>query len=295
MSKADIIERNKIDEMKTEKNILEQMNHEFLVGLEFCFTNPSRIFFGMKFLQGGELFQHLRIKRRFPEAATKFYAAQVLLALEYLHKKNIIYRDLKPENIMLDKNGYLKLVDFGVCKQLTSSDARTMSIVGTPEYLPPEIIVQKGHDKTADWWSFGILIYEMLTGFPPFASKNQNDMFVKIIREDFKFPQEIDISDDCKDIVRKLLTKNPELRLGNQKDADMIKEHPWFNDMDFEKLLAFQIKPPFVPKILNEKDTENFDVTFTKEDPRNTARGTQEILIIENFEKEFKEFDYAKN
>ena len=145
MAKGDVISKDQIKAIKSEKDILMEMNHPFLVCLEFCFHSPKRIYFGMKFLQGGELFQYLRVKRRFSEENSKFYAAQILLALEYLHSKNIIYRDLKPENIMLDAEGYIRMVDFGVCKRLASADARTDTIVGTPEYLPPEIIIQKGH------------------------------------------------------------------------------------------------------------------------------------------------------
>lgn len=158
MAKGDVISKDQIKAIKSEKDILMEMNHPFLVCLEFCFHSPKRIYFGMKFLQGGELFQYLRVKRRFSEENSKFYAAQILLALEYLHSKNIIYRDLKPENIMLDAEGYIRMVDFGVCKRLASADARTDTIVGTPEYLPPEIIIQKGHSLSADWWSFGIFM-----------------------------------------------------------------------------------------------------------------------------------------
>lgn len=131
---------------------------------------------------------------------------------------------------MLEKTGYLRLVDFGVCKRLNTPDSKAHTIVGTPEYLPPEIIIQKGHNMSADWWSFGVFIYEMIVGTPPFYSKNQHQMFCQIIKEDFQFPAHIRISDDCKDLVRKLLVKNPEQRLGSKNDADMIKDHPWFSD-----------------------------------------------------------------
>ena len=294
ISKAEIIERGHIDQIKSEKDILVEMNHPFQVSLEFCFHNPTRIFFGMKFQQGGELFQQLKSRGRFPEYTCKFYAAQILLAFEFLHQKNIIYRDLKPENVMLESNGYLKIVDFGVCKRLSTSDARAQTIVGTAEYLPPEIIIQKGHNKSADWWSFGIFLYEMQIGVPPFYSKNQHEMFVKIIKEDFKFPPEVPVSDDCKDLIRKLLTKNPDHRLGTQKDAEMIKDHPWFSDMDFDMLCKYELIAPYIPTIDSKYDTHHFDKAFTTEDPRNTKRDDNENLIIENFDHEFANFEYQK-
>ena len=160
---------------------------------------------------------------------------------------------------MLDKNGYIKLVDFGVCKRLKTADARAHTIVGTPEYLPPEIIIQKGHSMGADWWSFGIFLFEMLVGVPPFYSRNQHEMFCKIIKEDFKFPQELELSDECKDLVRQLLIKNPDHRLGSQKDAELIKNHPWFNDLDWEKLTNEELEAPFIPELTSDIDVQYFD------------------------------------
>jgi len=294
MNKGDVIEKNQIEQIKTEKDILEKVRHPFLVGLEYCFHSPSRIYFVMKFMQGGELFQHLKKAKRFSEPDTKFYAAQILLALEYLHKMDIIYRDLKPENVLLDSNGYLKLADFGVSKKLTNPAAKTNTIVGTPEYVPPEIITQKGHGKEADWWSFGIFIFEMLVGLPPFYNKNQHTMLCQIIKDPLKFPSSLKISNEAKDLLNKLLEKSPDKRLGHEGDATAIKQHPWFADLDFDALCDFKLKAPIVPELNDKFDVAYFDTNFTKEDPRNTRRESTELLLIDNFNHEFNDFDYRR-
>lgn len=158
LKKIEIIQKDAMQKVRNEKDILIQNDHPFLVSLEFCFHSPERIYFGMKFLQGGMLLSHIQANGFFQEDQARFYAAQVLLALEYLHQRNIAYRDLKPENVVMDTNGYLKLVDYGICKTLAGHDSVTKSIVGSKEYLPPEVIAQKGHNKMADWWCFGILM-----------------------------------------------------------------------------------------------------------------------------------------
>jgi len=193
---------------------------------------------------------------------------------------------------MLEQNGYLRLVDFGVCKRLKGKDSKAHTIVGTPEYLPPEIIIQKGHNMSADWWSFGVFIYEMIVGTPPFYSKNQHQMFCQIIKEDFQFPVQLNISNDCKDLVRKLLIKNPDHRLGSSNDADPIRDHPWFSDLDFTKLEEFKIPAPYIPPIADAFDVSRFAPEFIGEDPRHTKRDSDENLIVENFKPEFQGFDY---
>ena len=162
-----LIEQEQIENTLLEKEILQTIDYPLLCGLVFCFQTEDRIFFVMPFLSGGELFQHLRKFKTFDEEKVRFYGAQIALALDYLHHKGIIYRDLKPENILMDEKGYLKLADFGMAKKL-KDDEKAMSFCGTPEYLAPEIITMEGHDKSADWWSFGILLFEMLCGLPPF-------------------------------------------------------------------------------------------------------------------------------
>lgn len=241
LRKDEIIDKEQIEHTKTEKMILEHVNHPFLVNLVYAFQTPEKIFFVMQFMRGGELFQHLRNSKRFDEARTKFYAAQILLALGHLHSKDIVYRDLKPENILMDDSGNVCLTDFGMAKIIKKNEA-SMSFCGTPEYLAPEIITGEGHNKAADWWSFGILIYEMLYGLPPFYHQNQNTMFNLIRDSDVRFSSKIETSDEVKDLILKLLNKDQKKRLGNKEDANEIMNHPWFKEMKWQALEKKEVK-----------------------------------------------------
>lgn len=235
LRKDEIIDKEQIEHTKTEKMILEHVNHPFLVNLAYAFQTPEKIFFVMQFMRGGELFQHLRNSKRFDEPRTKFYAAQILLALGHLHSNDIVYRDLKPENILMDDDGNVCLTDFGMAKIIRKSES-SMSFCGTPEYLAPEIITGEGHNKLADWWSFGILIFEMLYGLPPFYNQNQNTMFQLIRDSEVRFPTKPETSDDVKNLILKLLVKNQKQRLGFKDDSSDIMEHSWFRDIKWVSL-----------------------------------------------------------
>ena len=200
MSKIDIVHKKFIENLKTEKEILLSLKSPFIVSMSYCFANPTQIFFAMPFIPGGELYYHLRKRTRFTEDVILFYACQILEGLCYLHSQNIAYRDLKPENILLDENGNIVLADFGISKILTDG-SKTKSFVGTPEYVSPEIILEQGHDKSVDVWSFGILLYEMSIGLPPFYSKNKNEMLKWIVKANPKFPKSILLSDNLKDLI----------------------------------------------------------------------------------------------
>jgi serum/glucocorticoid-regulated kinase 2 len=203
LKKYVLIDQDQIENTLLEKKILETFDHPFLVGLIFCFQTDERLYFIMPFLNGGELFQHLRKFRIFNEEKVRFYASQIAIALDYLHSYGIIYRDLKPENILMDDDGYLKLADFGMAKHI-KGDEKALSFYGTPEYLAPEIISGEGHNKSADWWSFGILIYEMLCGIPPFYNENPETMYELIKLAELRFPKKIKISSDAQDIIIKV-------------------------------------------------------------------------------------------
>mmetsp|Transcript_6937 Transcript_6937/g.11142 ORF Transcript_6937/g.11142 Transcript_6937/m.11142 type:complete len:290 (-) Transcript_6937:259-1128(-) len=211
-----VIDNNSLQSLEIEKLILLQVDHPFVISLEYVFTKQARIYFVMDFMQGGEIFTHLTNQKRFSESLTKFYAAQIALALDYLHKSKILYRDLKPENILIGLDGYIKLADFGLAKIKDGADAN--SFVGTPEYLSPEMIVGTGHDHTLDWWALGILIYEMVVGIPPFYHRNQNQMYLLIQSAEIKWPNEekhgFSISPCAKDLISKLLTKDRKKRMG---------------------------------------------------------------------------------
>ena len=198
-----LIDHEQIENTILEKKILQSVTHPFLCSLVFCFQTEDRIYFIMNFVRGGELFQHLKRFKIFDEEKVKFYAAQIGMALHYLHEKGIVYRDLKPENILMDEEGYLQLADFGMAKTLKTNE-KTNSFCGTPEYLAPEVITSDGHNYMADWWSFGILLYEMLNALPPFYHENVDRMYELIKHAELKFSKRVTISDAAKDLITKV-------------------------------------------------------------------------------------------
>ena len=284
-----LIEQEQIENTLLEKEILQTIDYPLLCGLVFCFQTEERIYFIMPFLSGGELFQHLRKFRTFDEDKVRFYGAQIALALEYLHSKGIVYRDLKPENILMDEDGYLKLADFGMAKKL-KDDEKAMSFCGTPEYLAPEIITMEGHDKNADWWSFGILLFEMLCGLPPFYVENLDKMYELIKTSSVKFPKRISLSDDAKDIIKKLLEKDPKKRLGSSKGIEEIKSHPFFASIDFDMIVQKKIKAPFIPELSSETDVQYFDEEFTNEEVGMSYIPKKNMDVIRKNQNKFKEF-----
>ena len=284
-----LIEQEQIENTLLEKEILQTIDYPLLCGLVFCFQTEERIYFIMPFLSGGELFQHLRKFRTFDEEKVRFYGAQIALALEYLHSKGIVYRDLKPENILMDEQGYLKLADFGMAKKL-KDDEKAMSFCGTPEYLAPEIITMEGHDKNADWWSFGILLFEMLCGLPPFYVENLDKMYELIKTSSVKFPKRINLSEDAKDIIRKLLEKNPKKRLGSQNGIEEIKNHPFFQSIDFNLIEQKKIKAPFIPELSSDTDVQYFDEEFTNEEVGMSYIPRKNMEVIKKNQNKFKDF-----
>lgn len=292
LKKEEIIQQEQLENTKTEKMILEAVAHPFLVGLEYCFQTPEKIFFVMNFMKGGELFQHLRHVRKFDESRVKFYACQLALGLGHLHSHDIVYRDLKPENVLLDELGNAALTDFGMAKVVKKNET-TQTFCGTPEYLSPEIIQMKGHNKNADWWSFGVLLYEMLYGIPPFYSQNQNVMYQMILKDEPSFPITTSVSDEGKDLIKKFLIKDPSKRLGATRDIDEIKEHPWFSTVNWADVIAKRIPPPFKPDVAGSAWLKNFDSEFTSEQPINSFVPANNDLLNQ-FSKDFEEFDHAK-
>jgi len=287
LKKKELIQKGQIEHTKTEKMILEHVNHPFIVNLIYCFTTPEKIFFVMKYMRGGELFTHLRREKRFNEERVKFYAAQVILALGHLHSKDIIYRDMKPENILMDEKGYISLTDFGMAKVLKEGVATTFC--GTPEYLAPEIIKESGHDRMVDWWGLGILIYELLIGLPPFYHVNQNVMFELITEGEVRFPKMIKISDEVKDLISKCLIKDPAQRMGSQSDSEEFKRHPWFANMDWESLMNKTMKAPFEPELAKESENPN---KYTEEysysyDPSDSYTSPMNSTELRKFDEEF--------
>ena len=289
LKKDVLLDQDQVESTLVEKKILEKLDYPFLVGMVFCFQTEERIYFIMPFVRGGELFQHLRNCRFFPEEKVKFYSAIIGCSLEYLHTHGIIYRDIKPENILIDEDGYLKLIDFGMAKVL-HGDEKATSFCGTPEYLAPEIITGEGHNKSADWWSYGILMYEMFFGIPPFFCDNQEKMYQLITRAELRFPKKINISDEAKDLLLKLLIKDQDERLGSKSGFNDIKQHPFFKGFDFEALENKKIPAPFKPELKDSMDVTNFDEEFTSEEVVTSEIPEKNLELIKRNQDQFEEF-----
>jgi serine/threonine protein kinase len=261
LNKKAIIERNELEHTKTEKKILQKLVHPFLVNLYYSFQTDEQVVFVMDYVNGGELFFHLQKDRRFPEERVRFYVAEIILGLEYLHANGVLYRDLKPENLLLNAEGHICMTDFGISKEGFQSDNdRTATFCGTPEYLAPEILEGSTYGKPVDWWSLGTLMYEMLNGLPPFYSQDIQAMYSKIMTAKLTFPDYFS-TESC-DFLSKLLERNPEKRLSDPK---YIKQHPFFSSIDWEALSRKEITPPYVPPVKGEDDISMIDEMFTSE------------------------------
>ncbi|KAF9013233.1 kinase-like domain-containing protein [Cyathus striatus] len=265
--KQHIVNRNEITHTLAERLVLAQVNSPFIVPLKFSFQSEQKLYLVLAFVNGGELFHHLQREQRFNEERARFYSAELLLALEHLHELDVVYRDLKPENILLDYTGHIALCDFGLCKLNMKGDEKTNTFCGTPEYLAPEILNGHGYsiDKTIDWWTLGVLLYEMLAGLPPFYDENTDKMYEKILHDPLVFGDEF--SSEARSILTSLLSREPTRRLGVH-GAEEIKKHPFFGKhIDFKKLAQKKIQPPFKPSVASPVDVSNFDTVFTTEDP----------------------------
>ena len=284
-----LIKEEKIESTLLEKEIMETINHPFIINLIFCFQTEERINFVMPFIPGGELFQHLKKVKHLGEQTTKFYGAQIAVAIQYLHDMGYIYRDLKPENILIDEKGYLRLTDFGLAKKIKQGE-KTNSFCGTPEYLAPEIIRGEYYDKNVDWWSFGILIYEMICGIPPFYLQDLDKMYNLIKNEKIKFDKKFLVSKDAKDLITKLLEKNVENRLCYKNGIEDIKKHPFFKSIDFDALLKKKIESSYIPIIKNSTDVRNFDELFTNEKLEMSSIASKNIDLVKENQYKFSKF-----
>jgi len=247
---------------KLERDVLMAVRHPFIVDLKYAFQAGNKVYLIMEYLAGGELFMQLQKERMLMEDTAIFYLSQVLLAIEHLHQNGIIYRDLKPENIMLDRAGHVKLTDFGCVKE-SASDEVNYTFCGTVEYMAPEILNRSGrHGKEVDWWSFGILTHDMLTGAPPFTGNNRKTITERVLKSKLQLKKYL--TPNAKDLLKKLLSKQVENRLGyGDGDAQAVKDHKFFTGVDWDQVLARKTQPPFLPNLRSEDDVSNFDDEFT--------------------------------
>ncbi|KAJ3074028.1 camp-dependent protein kinase catalytic subunit [Podochytrium sp. JEL0797] len=256
LRKSDVIKMHQVEHILNEKRILAILDFPFLVAMLASFQDAGHLYFVLEYIQGGELFTYLRRSGRFENSVARFYAAEVCAAFEYLHTRHIVYRDLKPENLLISSSGHIKITDFGFAKQI--KDDQTWTLCGTPDYLAPEIIKAKGYGRSVDWWALGVLIYEMIAGFPPFSDDDNIKLFEKIIACKLRFPEGFDKK--AKDLCKCLLTPDLSKRYGNlRKGALDVKGHAWFEAIDWERLARLEVQAPWVPKVAGESDTSNFE------------------------------------
>ncbi|KFP05581.1 Ribosomal protein S6 kinase alpha-2, partial [Calypte anna] len=265
LKKATLKVRDRV-RSKMERDILAEVNHPFIVKLHYAFQTEGKLYLILDFLRGGDLFTRLSKEVMFTEEDVKFYLAELALALDHLHGLGIIYRDLKPENILLDEEGHIKITDFGLSKEAIDHDKRAYSFCGTIEYMAPEVVNRRGHTQSADWWSFGVLMFEMLTGSLPFQGKDRKETMALILKAKLGMPQFL--SAEAQSLLRALFKRNPSNRLGAGFDGvEEIKRHPFFLTIDWNKLYRKEIKPPFKPAVGRPEDTFHFDPEFTSRTP----------------------------
>ncbi|XP_074189917.1 ribosomal protein S6 kinase alpha-2 isoform X5 [Rhinolophus sinicus] len=265
LKKATLKVRDRV-RSKMERDILAEVNHPFIVKLHYAFQTEGKLYLILDFLRGGDLFTRLSKEVMFTEEDVKFYLAELALALDHLHSLGIIYRDLKPENILLDEEGHIKITDFGLSKEAIDHDKRAYSFCGTIEYMAPEVVNRRGHTQSADWWSFGVLMFEMLTGSLPFQGKDRKETMALILKAKLGMPQFLSM--EAQSLLRALFKRNPCNRLGAGIDGvEEIKRHPFFVTIDWNKLYRKEIKPPFKPAVGRPEDTFHFDPEFTARTP----------------------------
>ncbi|CAK9823242.1 Ribosomal protein S6 kinase beta-1 [Anthophora retusa] len=290
LRKASII-RNQKDtaHTKAERNILEAVKHPFIVDLMYAFQTGGKLYLILEYMCGGELFRHLNDEGIFLEETACFYLSEIILALQHLHLQGIIYRDLKPENILLDAEGHIKLTDFGLCKEHIQDGTVTHTFCGTIEYMAPEILMRSGHGKAVDWWSLGTLMYDMLTGSPPFTSDNRKKTIEKILRGKLNLPQYL--TPDSRDLIRKLLKRQVAQRLGSgPSDAEQIKNHQFFKYINWNDVISRKLEPPFRPTLTSEDDVSQFDKKFTTSAPIDSPA---EYTLSESANRVFQGFTYV--
>jgi len=291
LKKEFIIENDEVESTKSEKRVFLIANkerHPFLVNLHACFQTETRVYFVMDYISGGDLMMHIQ-RGPFGSKRAQFYAAEVCLALKYFHENGVIYRDLKLDNILLTLDGHIKIADYGLCKEDMWYGSTTSTFCGTPEFMAPEILLDKKYGRAVDWWAFGVLIYQMLLQQSPFRGEDEDEIYDAILSDEPLYP--IHMPRDSVSILQKLLTREPELRLGSgPTDAQEIMSHAFFRNINWEDIQDRDVQPPFQPQISNPTDTSNFDREFTSVTPVLTP---VQSVLTQAMQEEFRGFSYS--
>ena len=293
LKKEFILENEELESIRAEKRVFMTINnarHPFLVGLHACFQSEERLYFVMDYISGGDLMWHIQ-RQQFSEQRAKLYACEILLALEFFHQHDVVYRDLKLDNILLTPDGHVKLADYGLCKEAIGFGVSTNTFCGTPEFMAPEILLEKDYTRAVDWWAFGVLIYEMLLGQAPFKGHDEDEIFQAILEEEVVYPTRL--QKDAKSIVQGLLTKKPKDRFGaGPADAADIKAHSYFAGVNWDDVYDKRVSVPFIPKISHPRDVSNFDQEFTNEVPVMTP---VDKFLDDVDQAEFTDFNYISD
>jgi len=290
LKKKHLIDTNCVENTMAEKDILRKVRHPFIVRLHYAFQTSSKLYLIMDFVNGGHLLHHLRREAMFSEKQARFYIAEVILAIEHLHSLNIIHRDLKPENVLLSADGHCVLTDFGFAKQDVTDPDSCQSFCGTLEYMAPEVIQKNRYGKAADWWSVGILLYDMLVGKPPFRHVNDAKLYEKILKDKLVLPKYF--TSGCSTLIKALLTRDVNKRL----TVEGIKAHPFFKTIDWDQLARLEVPPPFVPQTRNGAlDIGNFDAELTKLGHGESPAASPASPISNSMQAKFVGFSYAKS
>ena len=289
LSKSQLKLKKQEEHSKNERDLMVKLNNPFIINIKFAFQDESKLYIVSEFMQGGDMFYHIHHSTiNMTEETVKFYIIELILGIEFLHKNNVIFRDLKPENILMDAEGHIKISDFGLSKILENPKDKAYTLCGTTKYLAPEILKNRGYDKSVDWWSLGCIYYEMLTGKIPFKIKN-NKIDLSVFEEKINFKE--NMNPLIIDLINRLLEINPKKRIGyGENDSKQIKEHKYFSDVDWNKYMNKEIEPPFIPGFEGEQDLKYFDKMFTDE-PVNSNRTT--IMSRSNATSEYNGFTYT--